>query len=397
MKKLQNETGRSMVEMLGVLAIIGVLSIGGIQGYTYAMNKYRANNVLNEMNIASLHLATTLLSSRNAQKMIALGEPYDSGTFTHEAYPFNYGCGNYDSEERSCHQEETGFWVKIGDVPEKVCQQLLSEAKHLPNIVEQRLNGVAVEDGAGCGENNEIMLLFNADGSGELAKDCGNGAGEEPEEPTPTVSCPENTSEEGQGGLATTLTDTATGKVLNCYCIEVDTKYTNGTCETLPEKCNNNADCNRGDYCHITEYGEDKCTRDTTGMTGTCKTPSLKTPKAGTNPPFVMSNQSMYWWSSKHFCEALGKTLVTVSDYDCAKNFKIGDANGYCYVSGTSSRTEKVVKMHEAYGNGDLVYTWTDLDSTSNSCSIFHMGLYYGAVNSYTRNNKSYNFYAVCK
>ena len=52
MKTLQNETGRSMVEMLGVLAIIGVLSIGGIQGYTYAMNKYRANNVLNEMNIA---------------------------------------------------------------------------------------------------------------------------------------------------------------------------------------------------------------------------------------------------------------------------------------------------------------------------------------------------------
>ena len=59
MKTLQNETGRSMTEMLGVLAVIGVLSIGGIQGYTYATNKYRANNVLNEMNIASLHLATT--------------------------------------------------------------------------------------------------------------------------------------------------------------------------------------------------------------------------------------------------------------------------------------------------------------------------------------------------
>ena len=27
------ESGRSMVEMLGVLAIIGVLSIGGIAGY----------------------------------------------------------------------------------------------------------------------------------------------------------------------------------------------------------------------------------------------------------------------------------------------------------------------------------------------------------------------------
>ena len=41
MKKL--ESGRSMVEMLGVLAIIGVLSIGGIAGYVLSMNRYRAN------------------------------------------------------------------------------------------------------------------------------------------------------------------------------------------------------------------------------------------------------------------------------------------------------------------------------------------------------------------
>jgi len=46
-KMMNNETGRSMVEMLGVLAIIGVLSVGGIAGYTMAMNKYRANEILN--------------------------------------------------------------------------------------------------------------------------------------------------------------------------------------------------------------------------------------------------------------------------------------------------------------------------------------------------------------
>ena len=43
----KNERGRSMVEMLGVLAIIGVLSIGGISGYTYAMRSYRANEIIN--------------------------------------------------------------------------------------------------------------------------------------------------------------------------------------------------------------------------------------------------------------------------------------------------------------------------------------------------------------
>ena len=44
--KMNNESGRSMVEMLGVLAIIGVLSIGGIAGYTVAMNRYRANEIV---------------------------------------------------------------------------------------------------------------------------------------------------------------------------------------------------------------------------------------------------------------------------------------------------------------------------------------------------------------
>ncbi len=53
MKK--QESGRSMIEMLGVLAIIGVLSIGGIAGYTLSMNRYRANKIADVANkLASL-------------------------------------------------------------------------------------------------------------------------------------------------------------------------------------------------------------------------------------------------------------------------------------------------------------------------------------------------------
>jgi type II secretory pathway pseudopilin PulG len=40
-----SEKGRSMVEMLGVLAIIGVLSVGGIYGYTVAMRSNRVNEI----------------------------------------------------------------------------------------------------------------------------------------------------------------------------------------------------------------------------------------------------------------------------------------------------------------------------------------------------------------
>ncbi|MBQ3695945.1 MAG: hypothetical protein II938_03135 [Alphaproteobacteria bacterium] len=48
------ESGRSMVEMLGVLAIIGVLSVGGIAGYTMAMRKYKANEAINVLLTASI-------------------------------------------------------------------------------------------------------------------------------------------------------------------------------------------------------------------------------------------------------------------------------------------------------------------------------------------------------
>ena len=44
MKKIEKQTqsGRSMVEMIGVIAIIGLLSIGGIYAYRQAHNAYRA-------------------------------------------------------------------------------------------------------------------------------------------------------------------------------------------------------------------------------------------------------------------------------------------------------------------------------------------------------------------
>ena len=38
-----NESGRSMVEMLGVLAIIGVLSVGGLMGYKQAITRHNTN------------------------------------------------------------------------------------------------------------------------------------------------------------------------------------------------------------------------------------------------------------------------------------------------------------------------------------------------------------------
>ncbi len=68
-----NELGRSMVEMLGVLAIIGVLSVGAIAGYSKAMMKYKLNKYTEQMNqiisgITQYHSQLTFPSSTTTNK-----------------------------------------------------------------------------------------------------------------------------------------------------------------------------------------------------------------------------------------------------------------------------------------------------------------------------------------
>ena len=59
---MYTQSGRSMVEMLGVLAIIGVLSVGAIAGYSKAMTKYKLNKQAEQiswlLNVMYRHKAT---------------------------------------------------------------------------------------------------------------------------------------------------------------------------------------------------------------------------------------------------------------------------------------------------------------------------------------------------
>ena len=59
-----NQFGRSMIEMLGVLAIIGVLSVGGIAGYSKAMMKFRVNKTVDQI----AHIATNVRAFYSSQR-----------------------------------------------------------------------------------------------------------------------------------------------------------------------------------------------------------------------------------------------------------------------------------------------------------------------------------------
>lgn len=248
MKITQNERGRSMVEMLGVLAVIGVLSIGGIQGYTFAMNKYRANNILNELNMFSNELATALLRANTTHSnTLDLGNPYNEERLLIAEYRFLYGCSHLVGASRTCPANEKGYWMALTGVPKNMCQNLFLSSVDLAYLTKQYVNKNEVTNDFEClDENNFLAFLFDTEGyflsSAKMPS---------------KYNCPVNTDEDGQGGLAQILTDEMTGKTLYCYCRDVNTKYTSsGQC--VPDTmytCKTNYDCNKGQYCQITSWG----------------------------------------------------------------------------------------------------------------------------------------------
>lgn len=64
-EKKKAQSGRSMIEMLGVLAIIGVLSIGGIAAYTKAMEKHNINKLLDQITRIVMQTRTTFADKPN--------------------------------------------------------------------------------------------------------------------------------------------------------------------------------------------------------------------------------------------------------------------------------------------------------------------------------------------
>ena len=62
------ENGRSMIEMLGVLAVVGVLSVGGISGYSKAMHKYKLNKTIEQVTNLSQNIRTFFANQKGSGK-----------------------------------------------------------------------------------------------------------------------------------------------------------------------------------------------------------------------------------------------------------------------------------------------------------------------------------------
>ncbi|MBR2136781.1 MAG: hypothetical protein IJ852_02325 [Alphaproteobacteria bacterium] len=135
MKTKTTQSGRSMIEMLGVLAIIGVLSVGGIAGYSKAMSKYRINKTADQVAQIINGVRTLYSGQKNyaginntvLRKAKILPESaFESSTSNNATNPFG-GSFSINATGRKIHDDQKAATLMVYDIPEDACIELATQ------------------------------------------------------------------------------------------------------------------------------------------------------------------------------------------------------------------------------------------------------------------------------
>ncbi len=129
--KKNNQSGRSMIEMLGVLAIIGVLSAGGIAGYTMAMATYKTNKAMEMIQMVSAQAKQlyntdyTGISAANLYKLGYLSSEYIKPGTANTDSPVGWSPFGTEVTIAPSTDDVTSFTIAVPDVPKAACVKLL--------------------------------------------------------------------------------------------------------------------------------------------------------------------------------------------------------------------------------------------------------------------------------
>ena len=115
------QSGRSMIEMLGVLAIVGVLSAGGIAGYSMAMQSYKTSALTEKVNLIAQQARVLYNGNYATAEGSTVGaQLLSAGMITDLANPFG---GTLTVEATG---GGTGFTIKTdANIPQEACIKLL--------------------------------------------------------------------------------------------------------------------------------------------------------------------------------------------------------------------------------------------------------------------------------
>ena len=270
----KEEQGRSMVEMLGVLAVVGVLSVGGIAGYTYAMNKHYANELLNGASKRSVLVTAQIASDR--EPSLSEFKPYDKvggGEFGQEVVSYTDGVG-----------------IPVSGVKGAVCENLVKATDGTDILITDiDENEMSAEDCAE--ESNDLLFVFET-GIGvpeDIEKACTEMQGDKP------GACSKCLSMEEEGEAWWIDSDELCAAGERCH---------DGNCVAIEGAgCVKNSDCDEGEFCLYSSVD---------AVIGPEETGSCESASAWRGDEVFsgfVSNNSMDWFSAQNFCRALGTNL----------------------------------------------------------------------------------------
>ena len=312
-QNFKNESGRSMTEMLGTLAIIGVLSVGGIAGYSYGMDKYRANQTMNDIMLMGVDIITQLSQNRGIPTLSEWGTKTTAG---------------YDVSIVQNTDDKTQYGIQITDIPSSICKMVGDGLKQTVAVYVGNEDYNSNTETDPCDESNSNTMEFYFEPietafkcepecpSGEFCRwgECISEDIEVSKWPTDSA-CSSNTDCEPCGYCGTTPGGSHVCAPSNGQDCTINTAN-DGMChwgECLPKGCNDTNPC-KGDneYCASPNSSDTEAFPN--GTTGSCVKADFK-PFTVNNEEYWMSNTRISWWDGDTACRALGfNGLVSIDD-----------------------------------------------------------------------------------
>lgn len=175
-----NQLGRSMIEMLGVLSIIGVLSVGGFSMVKKMQNSYDTNKIMEEIS-AFTRKARSVIREYESGGSLTLNEYINAGKAVPEGITLNADkkfagtagiIYTFDLNPSETNIKNALFKMTMTGVPEEICMQVATAdwgsvatsgfkgMKIGDNVSIEPLSlGTAASDGY-CGSDNTISLFY---------------------------------------------------------------------------------------------------------------------------------------------------------------------------------------------------------------------------------------------
>ena len=421
--------GRTLMEMLGTLAVMGIITVIGVKLFHSAMNQHYANEVINEAQKRAVSVAAQIVAGKDKNALSLAEFPNtDKYTFGVEAHPTNPNRFNItvDAVELdACKRMKT----MIG--PYTALRALSSDCTTLTfnddlsreadasdyNLSQVRCTAAGYK-WCSMGDNGIQNKCFE-----DKSTNCCSHANYD----TQCQQC-------DTGGYVSNLSDSTPcdfdGDGVN------DSTCQSGVCPkpgiTSNTTCTSNADCGgtgSGWFCQI-YYDKDinlngsmnntntNCYKNLTGKCAVVKDKArISSEKwailtqAGFSATFL-KGQPLNWWSAKNWCLAQGKQLIDVAQIGCyhgntlLQNGGSGSScckapgngcsptkwqtsiwNGNSVVPGQAEEvakfSDKLVALRKVFG---AVSFWSSSNygiGTEGSCYAF----YIGAQNGYATSN----------